>query len=131
MDFLIITLANLIWLTYTLSEGIRSAFCKYNQLLNRDKVNININKVYKIQRLLVVLTTGGIMFWSIGLYFIPFMIGQILMFRFFYRKSYDRTINYLKINDIKIKEKKKIDSKKEELVLFGITLQVLLYIFFI
>ena len=131
MDFLIITMANLIWLAYSLSEGVRVAFYNYYKVLSRRSNNIEIKKIYKIQRVLVALTTSGIMFWTIGLYFIPFMIGQLLMFRFFYRKSYDRTINYLKINDNKVKEEKKIDTKKEELVLFGVTLQVLIYIFFI
>lgn len=128
MDFLIITIVNLLWLAYTLSEGVRVAFFNYCEVLSRRKSNVNVNKIYTTQRLLVSITTSGIMFWVIGFYFIPFIIGQILMFGFFYKKSYDRTINYLKIRDEK-KEEKKLDLKKEEFVLLGVALQVFIYLF--
>ena len=134
MDFLMITLANLIWILYSMSEGVREGFYNYYQLLSRRKNNVELKKVFTLQRFLVLLTTGGIMFLTIGAYFIPLLIGQLFMFRYFFRKSYDKTIDHLKVKELKSDLSKLpeiMDNKKNELVMFGVTLQVFIYIFFI
>jgi len=139
MDFLIITMANLIWILYSMSEGIREGFFNYFKLLSKRKYKseeIEINKLFNIQRFLVLLTTGGIMYWTIGLYFIPFMVCQLLMFRFFFRRTYDKTINHLKLKEILVKNEdenlpKIMDKNKNDLVLFGISAQIFIYLFFI
>jgi hypothetical protein len=134
MDFLMITLANLIWILYSMSEGVREGFYNYYQLLSRRKNNTSLRRVFTLQRSLVLLTTAGIMFLSIGSYFIPLAIGQLFMFRYFFRKSYDKTIEHLKIKDFKNSFSKLpeiMDNKKNELVMFGVSLQVFIYIFFI
>jgi hypothetical protein len=133
MDFLMITLANLVWILYSMSEGIREAFYNYYQLLSRKKNENDISNIFDIQRLLVLLTTSGIMYFSIGIYFIPFLFGQLFMFRYFFKKSYDKTVDHLRIKEFKNKSvlPEIMDKKKNELVMFGVTLQVFIYIFFI
>jgi hypothetical protein len=132
MDFLIITLANLIWIIYSMSEGIREGFFNYFQFLSRKRES-GINKIFNLQRFLVLLTTGGIMFWHIGLYFIPLMICQLFMFKFFYNKTYNITIKHLKVKEVLNKDRKKrmINVEHDNLVLFGVTLQIFIYIFYI
>jgi hypothetical protein len=134
MDFLMITISNLIWILYCITEGVREGFYKYYQLLSRRNIDIELNNIFNLQRFLVLLTTGGIMFFSIGIYSIPFLLGQLFMFRYFFRKSYDKTVERLKLVDF-INSTSKLpeimDNKKNELVLLGITIQVFIYIFFL
>lgn len=132
MSFLVITLANLIWILYSMLEGVRDASFIYYKDKNKTRFEIDINYC-NLQRLLVLLTTGGIMFWTIGFYFIPFMLAQLFMFKYFYKKTYDKSIDHLQLKkSIKQEEFKKIiDTKKEELILFGISIQAFFYLFFI
>jgi hypothetical protein len=82
-----------------------------------------------IQRLLVLFATGGIMLYTIGLIAIPFIIGQIFMFHFLHKMSYNCTIS--KIEKIKKQEVETTvpDRIKEPMVILGITLQIFIYLF--
>jgi hypothetical protein len=58
------------------------------------------------------------------------------MFRFFFRRTYDKTINHLKLKEILVKNEdenlpKIMDKNKNDLVLFGISAQIFIYLFFI
>jgi hypothetical protein len=85
-----------------------------------------------MQRLLVLFATGGVMFHTIGLISIPFILGQILMFTFLHKLSYNCTVS--KIEKMKIEEK--VDTTtpeikvKEPMIMLGITLQIFIYLFF-
>jgi hypothetical protein len=129
MDFILITVSNLIWMIYCLTEGVREGFFNHYRNTYRNKLSYNFRKMFFIQRLLVLLATGGIMLYTIGLMSIPFIIGQVLMFHFLHKLSYDCTVK--KIENIQKKDVNTIPDKiKEPMIVAGITLQIFIYLFF-
>ena len=129
MDFILITVSNLIWMIYCLTEGVREGFFNHYRNTYRNKLSYNFKKMFFIQRLLVLLATGGIMLYTIGLMSIPFIIGQVLMFHFLHKLSYDCTVK--KIENIQKKDVNTIPDKiKEPMIVAGITLQIFIYLFF-
>jgi hypothetical protein len=129
MDFILITVSNLIWMIYCLTEGVREGFFNHYRNTYRNKLSYNFKKMFFIQRLLVLLATGGIMLYTIGLMSIPFIIGQVLMFHFLHKLSYDCTVK--KIENIQKNDVNTIPDKiKEPMIVAGITLQIFIYLFF-
>lgn len=130
MDFIVITVSNLIWMLYCLTEGVREGFFNYYKNTYRCNVSYNFKKMFTIQRLLVLIATGGIMLYTIGLIAIPFIIGQLLMFHFLHKLSYNCTVNKIeKLKSEEFSENKKVDNVKS-LILLGVTLQIFIYLFF-
>ena len=137
MDFLIITVANMVWILYSMTEGIREGFYNFHKSNNKKICKFETKRVHDIQRLLVLSSTAIILFYTMGLIAFPFVIGQIFMFRYFHRIVSDATFNKLEIKrleseDVKdIEILKKLDKAKEPLVFLGITIQVFTYLFLI
>jgi hypothetical protein len=114
---------------YCLTEGVREGFFNHYRNTYRNKLSYNFKKMFFIQRLLVLLATGGIMLYTIGLMSIPFIIGQVLMFHFLHKLSYDCTVK--KIKNIQKNDVNTIPDKiKEPMIVAGITLQIFIYLFF-
>ena len=132
MDFVVITVSNLIWMFYCLTEGVREGFFNHYRNTYRNKLGYNFKKMFLIQRLLVLFATGGIMLHTIGLIAIPFIIGQIFMFHFLHKLSYSCTVNKIEKTkseqEIQIKEKN--TDIREPMIILGITLQIFIYLFF-
>jgi len=132
MNFMIITVSNLIWIAYCLTEGVREGFSNHYRSTYRSQIRYNFKRMVFMQRLLVLFATGGVMFHTIGLISIPFILGQILMFTFLHKLSYNCTVS--KIEKMKIEEK--VDTTtpeikvKEPMIMLGITLQIFIYLFF-
>lgn len=132
MNFMIITVSNLIWIAYCLTEGVREGFSNHYRNTYRSQIRYNFKRMVFMQRLLVLFATGGVMFHTIGLISIPFILGQILMFTFLHKLSYNCTVS--KIEKMKIEEK--VDTTtpeikvKEPMIMLGITLQIFIYLFF-
>lgn len=132
MNFMIITVSNLIWIAYCLTEGVREGFSNHYRNTYRSQIRYNFKRMVFMQRLLVLFATGGVMFHTIGLISIPFILGQILMFSFLHKLSYNCTVS--KIEKMKIEEK--VDTTtpeikvKEPMIMLGITLQIFIYLFF-
>lgn len=132
MNFMIITVSNLIWIAYCLTEGVREGFSNHYRNTYRSQIRYNFKRMVFMQRLLVLFATGGVMFHTIGLISIPFILGQILMFSFLHKLSYNCTVS--KIEKMKIEEK--VDTLapeikvKEPMIMLGITLQIFIYLFF-
>jgi hypothetical protein len=132
MNFMIITVSNLIWIAYSLTEGVREGFSNHYRNTYRSQIRYNFKRMVFMQRLLVLFATGGVMFHTIGLISIPFILGQILMFSFLHKLSYNCTVS--KIEKMKIEEK--VDTTtpeikvKEPMIMLGITLQIFIYLFF-
>jgi hypothetical protein len=114
---------------YCLTEGVREGFFNHYRNTYRNQLGYNFKKMFMIQRLLVLFATGGIMLYTIGLIAIPFIIGQIFMFHFLHKMSYNCTIS--KIEKIKKQEVETTvpDRIKEPMVILGITLQIFIYLF--
>lgn len=135
MEFLAITIVNIIWILYSMSEGIRESFFDYYQGFNKRKCSFNIKRMFLTQRVLFLTLSTIIMSYTLGLLSIPIAIGQICMFKYFHKSSYD--ISSKKLNS-EISEGveelnilKKMNKHKNSLLLFGISLQIFIYIFIV
>ncbi len=128
MGFIVITISNLIWMFYCLTEGVREGFFNHYRNSYRNHLGYNFKKMFMIQRLLVLFATGGIMLYTIGLIAIPFIIGQIFMFHFLHKMAYSCTVS--KIEKIKQDPETAVpDRIKEPMVILGVTLQIFFYLF--
>lgn len=135
MDFIAITIANLIWILYSMSEGLREGFFEHFKGKSKRNFEFNTKRIFNIQRFLVLLATGGLLTYTIGWISVPFIIAQIFMFRYFHKIIFDQTIKKLtnKTSIVEVHEDLPIlevmDKEKTPMILFGISLQIFIYIF--
>jgi hypothetical protein len=135
MEFLVITVVNIIWILYSLSEGIRESFSNYYQSFNKRKCSFNIKRMFLTQRILFLTLSTIVMSYTLGLLSIPISLAQICMFKYFHKISYDLSSKKLnsEINE-EVEEfiiLKKMNRHKNFLLFFGISLQIFIYIFII
>jgi hypothetical protein len=135
MEFLVITIVNIIWILYSMSEGVREAFFDYYQGLNKRRCSFNIKRMFLIQRALFLTLSTIIMSYSLGLLSIPIALGQICMFKYFHKISY--VLSSKKLNS-EVSEQgeeftifKMMNKHKNSLLFFGISLQIFIYIFIV
>jgi hypothetical protein len=135
MEFLTITIVNIIWILYSMSEGIRESFFDYYQGFNKRKCSFNIKRMFLTQRVLFLTLSTIIMSYTLGLLSIPIAIGQICMFKYFHKISYDLSSKKLNSEISEGAEElnilKKMNKHKNSLLLFGISLQIFIYIFIV
>lgn len=134
MDFLAITIANAIWILYSMSEGLREGFFEYFKNKSKRECAFNTKRIFNIQRGLVLLATGGVLAYTLGWISIPFIIAQFFMFRYFHKIIFDQTIKKLDIKNSIIEQKENLvletmDKEKSPMVLFGIGIQIFIYLF--
>jgi hypothetical protein len=126
MIFWSITIANIVWILYSISEGVREGFFTHYKNQCKRNSEYKCSNIFYLQRIIVLLTTSSILISGLGLlYSIPFILGQISMFNFFHKISLKQT--YKKINSEDIKDDK--EKLYKPLVISGIALQVFVYIF--
>ncbi len=109
--FLSIVVSNLIWVLYSLSEGLREGTFDFYKESSKKVADFNDMKMFSIQRMFVLIATSFIMILSIGWISIIFIFGQIMTFRYFFFISYECSLRKVhkkssKDINIKIKEKK-------------------------
>ena len=134
MDFLAITIANAIWILYSMSEGLREGFFEHFKNKSKRECTFNTKRIFNIQRGLVLLATGGVLAYTLGWISIPFIVAQFFMFRYFHKIIFDQTIKKLdKGTPIEEHQESPVlevmDKEKTPMVLFGITLQIFIYMF--
>lgn len=130
MYFLVITIANIIWILYSMSEGMRESFFDYYQRFNKRKCRFHIKRIFFIQRIIVLLLITSFLFFTIGLPSILISLGQSLMFTYFYKISYDICVKKLKTEVIEKAETNIMSVKNKKLLLFtGLIIQIFIYIF--
>lgn len=135
MDFLAITIANLIWILYSMSEGLREGFFEHFKNKSKRECAFNTKKIFNIQRGLVLLATGGVLAYTLGWISIPFIIAQFFMFRYFHKVIFNQTIKKLDKKTTLIEDSEEnpvlevMDKEKTPMVLFGITIQIFIYLF--
>lgn len=126
MIFLAITLANIIWILYSMTEGMQEAFFNYYRNKSRRAPRFNPRYICNLQRLLVLLSTGLILVYITGYYGILLMLAQVLMFKYFHKLSYNVVTRKL-VEEPKIIVEEPI--KVKEPLLIGVTIQLFIYLF--
>jgi hypothetical protein len=134
MDFIAITISNLIWILYSMSEGLREGFFEHFRSKSKRISDFNTQRIFHIQRFLVLLSTGGLLTYTLGWVSIPFIIAQVFMFRYFHKVTFKQTLKKLgDKNLIEYIEETPIletmDKEKTPMILFGISIQIFIYIF--
>ncbi len=126
-----ITFANLIWILYALTEGVRESFFRHYKKQCKRCDNYKFNVIFNFQRIIVLTVTSAILIHSLKLWAIPFIIGQILMFHFFHKISFTQTCKKIGEDEHIHESMKKIEFINKPSVVFGIALQIFVYIFLI
>ena len=88
MVLITLLITNLIWIAYSLTEGVREGFYWHYENNSKRVCNFNINPIFNLQRSLVLLITGGFLAHTLGLFSLLSLIGMILIFPFFHNGTY-------------------------------------------
>ena len=133
---------NLIWVLYSLTEGVREGYFAHFENLRRRKCSHDINKLFKMQRLIVLISLAAITLWIFDITSMLFVAsGLFLMFSFLHNGSYHCTRNKLDTENYKLGFKdgetlrlfSTFRTWRERTIFFliGVALQTFLYIFLI
>lgn len=135
-------LMNLLWISYSLTEGIREGFYWHYENKCKRNCDFDINPIFNSQRVgfLFVLTT--LMFTVVKWYSILFMVGMVLEFSFFHNGTYYYTRNKLggKVYPKGWQDESKTFppftplmkyKRRTTAMLVGFLLQIFIYLFFI
>lgn len=88
-------LANLIWIFYSLLEGVREGFYWHYENMSKKECDFNINPVFNIQRTMVISMMAGVLVHITGWFSLLSILCMILMFSFFHNGVYYYTRNKL------------------------------------
>jgi len=117
-----------------MSEGLSEGFFQHYK--NKSKrQSFDTKKIFNIQRFLVLISTGGVLSYTLGWISIPFIISQVFMFRYFHRIIFNHTISKLEKNNNLSEDDqdnpilKVMDKEKTPMVLLGVSLQIFIYLF--
>lgn len=128
LSFIVLLLCNLVWVCYSLTEGIRSGLFDHLRDSWRNKIDFNFSKMLWFQRLLVLISISLVMFWHVGAVALFFVLGQVLMFPFLHRLSHKCIECRLQESPLDL-GKKGMEEKGGGWAAVGVTLQVFIYIF--
>jgi len=95
MILLTLLLTNILWITYSLTEGVREGFYWHYENKSKRVCEFNVNRIFNLQRLLVLLLSGGFLTYTLGTHSLLCILGMILMFSFFHNGTYYYTRNKL------------------------------------
>ena len=95
MILLSLILTNIIWVGYSLTEGIREGFYWNYENKSKKVCDFNVNPVFNLQRLLITLVTGGFLVHILGHYSLFCLFSMVIMFPFFHNGTYYYTRNKL------------------------------------
>lgn len=90
-----VLLANILWIIYSLLEGFREGFYWYYKNTSTSNYNIEIHPYFAIQRGIILILTGVILYFNIGWWSILNTLGMSLIFSFFHNGYYYHTRNKL------------------------------------
>ncbi len=118
-----------------MSEGIREAFFNYNKMFNKRNCAFSVQRMFFIQRIIVLFLITSLLYYKIGLLSVFMLISHLFMFSYFHKIIYDTCC--LKLNK-EIEEGeiatgfklfKKINNNKKLFLMIGISIQLFIYIF--
>ena len=95
MVLITLIIMNLIWIGYSLTEGIREGFYWHYENISKKVCDFDVNPVFNLQRALVLLISGGFMVHILGWYSLLSLLSMVLMFSFFHNGTYYYTRNKL------------------------------------
>jgi hypothetical protein len=88
-------ITNIIWILYSLTEGVREGFYWHYENKSKRVCDFNINPIFHLQRSLVLLLTGGLLVHTLGWFSLLSLVCMIMMFSFFHNGTYYYTRNKL------------------------------------
>lgn len=109
MILLTLLITNIIWIGYSLTEGIMEGFYWNYENKSKRVCEFNVNRIFNLQRLLVFLITGGFLVHTLGYYSLFCLISMFLIFPFFHNGTYYYTRNKL---DNNLYKKRWVDESK-------------------
>ncbi len=141
-------ITNLIWVVYSILEGLREGFYWHfkggsKPSITNKNCNFEIHPIFALQRGIVLLVIGGLLYYTIGLYSIVSVLSMMSIFSFFHNGTYystrnklDSTIYPLKWRDqstTSTAKMTKIMTYKNRTIfmILGVLTQVFIYIFLI
>ena len=134
-------LTNLIWILYSLLEGVREGFYWHYENMSKKECDFNINPVFNIQRTMVIIMMAGVLVHITGWFSLLSILCMILMFSFFHNGVYYYTRN--KLSDGRYQKGWRDESKtfpiyftlllkynrRMSAFIFGLVAQIFVYIF--
>lgn len=143
MIILTIILINLIWVAYSMADGFREGFYWHFRRNSRRGCDFEINQVFSLQRLLVIILISMFMIHVVGYLSILISSCLLMTFSFFHNGTYYLTRN--KLDDKRYPNKWKDESstfptfysglmpyrKRTILMVLGVTIEIFIYIFLI
>lgn len=141
-------ITNLVWVAYSILEGLREGFYWHfkggsRPSLSSKDCKFEIHPVFALQRGIVLLIIGGLLYYTIGLYSIVSVLSMMLIFSFFHNGTYYSTRNKLDsmIYPLKWKDQSTTSTAKMTKIMtyknrtlfmiLGVIAQVFIYIFLI
>lgn len=95
MVLLTLILTNIIWVGYSLTEGVREGFYWHYENKSKRVCDFDVNPIFNLQRFLVLLLAGGFLVHALGHFSILNLVCMFLIFPFFHNGTYYSTRNKL------------------------------------
>lgn len=141
MIIITLLLANLIWITYSMMDGFREGFYWHYRNNSRRTCEFEINRIFSLQRSLVILLIAGFLVHTLGWYSLISTVSMVMLFSYFHNGTYYLTRNKLddKMYPMKWKDESKTlpvfysglmrYNKRTVLMVLGLLIQIFVYIF--
>ncbi len=81
-------MANLVWIIYSLTEGMREGFYWHYENSSKRVCDFNLNPVFHLQRSIVLMVISGFLVHITGYYSLFSTVCMIMMFSFFHNGTY-------------------------------------------
>lgn len=141
MIIFILLLTNLIWIAYSMMDGFREGFYWHYRNNSRRTCEFEINRIFILQRFLVLSLVAGLLVYSLGWYSLISTLSMMMMFSYFHNGTYYLTRN--KLDDKMYPNKWRDESRtlpvfysglmkynrRSILMILGLVIQVFVYIF--
>lgn len=98
MILITLLLTNILWITYSLTEGVSEGFYWHCENRSKSVCEFNVNRIFNLQRLSVLILAGGFLAYAIGSHSLFCILGMVLIFPFFHNGTYYYTRNKLDSN---------------------------------
>ena len=141
MIIITLLLTNLIWIAYSMIDGFREGFYWHYRNNSRRTCEFEINRIFSLQRSLVILLIAGFLVYTLGWFSLISTISMIMLFSYFHNGTYYLTRNKLddKMYPMRWKDESRTlpvfysglmkYNKRTVLMVLGLLIQIFVYIF--
>ena len=141
MIIITLLLTNLIWIAYSMIDGFREGFYWHYRNNSRRTCEFEINRIFSLQRSLVILLIAGFLVYTLGWFSLISTISMIMLFSYFHNGTYYLTRNKLddKMYPMRWKDESRTlpvfysglmkYNKRTVLMILGLVIQIFVYIF--